>query len=132
MQPAIFVGRLESPTLPITCGDVFSPHENFAVVGQLEFAARKNLAHRTFRRTERMIQADERRGFGHSVSLNDGVAHSLEETFRVIRKRRATGEESPEFPAKTAMDAPKHPRAPKEFSSVGSFEPALEPLGFPL
>src|SRR6266567_3291371 len=77
-----------------------------------------------------MIQADERGGFRHAVSLNHGVTHALEKGFRIVRERGTAGDEGPELPAKTAMNAAKHPGAPKEFSPVGFFERAMEPRRF--
>src|SRR5205823_1874629 len=114
-------------TLPIGRRDVFSAHKNFTIFGKLELAAGQDFTDRTFRRTERMIQADQRSCFRHAIPLNYGVAHALEETLGVIRERGAAGNEGPEFPAKAAMNPAEHPGAAKEFSPVGPFECAVQP-----
>src|SRR6266567_72298 len=69
-----------------------------------------------------MIEADERGGLGHSVALNNRVAHALEEVLGFIRKRRAAGDERPELPAKPAVDSTKHPGAPDFGRIAGRFE----------
>src|SRR5215470_9561223 len=118
IQPALFAGRLKGASFPVACRDVFSADKNFAVPGYLEFAAGEDFAHRTFRRTKRMIQADERSSFRHAVALNYGVSHAFEETLRIIRKRRAPGNESPKLPAQSVMDSAKHPGATEELSAI--------------
>src|SRR6266850_7754103 len=117
VEPAVtFVGGLPGRTFfPVGSGNVFAADQDFAVLVKFEFAAGKNFSNRAFRCAERMVEADQRRGFGHSVALNDGITHAFEKIFGVIRKRRAAGDERPEFPAEAAVDAAKHPATPEEF-----------------
>src|SRR5262249_31063090 len=125
-QPALLAGRLEGAGLPVTCGHVFTPNKNLAVVSELAFAARKNLAYRAGRGPKGMIQADQRCGFRHAIALNDGVAHSLEEVFGRWRKGRSAGNKCPEPPAKASMNAAEHPRAPQKLPASRPLKPALE------
>src|SRR6266481_3290476 len=128
-EPAVIFARglLRCTFFPVGTGNVFAADQDFAVLGEFEFAAGKNFSNRAFRCAERMVEADQRRGFGHSVALNDGVTHALEEILGVIRKRRTAGDERPEFPAEAAMNAAKHPGTPEEFPALRAFERALEP-----
>src|SRR6266446_2499870 len=128
-EPAVIFARglLRRTSFPVGSGNVLAADQDFAVLGEFEFAAGKDFSNRAFRCAEWMIEADQRRGLGHSVALNDGVTHAVEEILGVIRKRRTAGDERPEFPAEAAMNAAKHPGTPEEFPALRAFERALEP-----
>ena len=75
-----------------------------------------------------MIEADQRSGLRHAVSLDNGIAQTPEKFFCITRKRRAPGDQSPELPAEAAMDAAKHPSATKKSSACCLFKGAVQPL----
>src|SRR5260370_717253 len=79
-----------------------------------------------------MVQADQRGGLRHPVALYNGVTHALEKVLGFNRKRCAAGDESPERPAKTAMDSAKHPGALEKFPAFCVFKGAVQPLRFAL
>ena len=92
----------------------------------------EHLANRALCGPERMVQTDERGGFCHAVTLNHGVPQAVPEFFRPFGQRRASGNESPEFPTQQRMDAPESPPAQKKVSLLGacdifakSFRPAI-------
>ncbi len=78
------------------------------------------------RGAERVIEADEGCGFGHAITLHNGVTDAAEELHR--RKCRAARDKRPEFPSEASVDAAESPRATKEFLPVGRFERTREPL----
>src|SRR5690242_2830498 len=78
-QPTFLIGVTKRALFPIAAGNVFTTNQDFAISGELEFAARQNLADGPLRRAKRVIQADERSGLRHAVALNNGIAHSLKE-----------------------------------------------------
>src|SRR5438105_6365926 len=79
-----------------------------------------------------MIQADQRGGLGHAITLNNGVAHTLEKILSFVRESCAAGNERPEFPAKAVVDSAKHPDALEKFSTPCVFKSSLQPPTFPL
>ena len=126
VQPGFVGGGLHCAGLPVARGDIFAADENFAVFGELEFAAGQDFADGALRRAKRMIEADQRSGFGHAVALDDGVADALEEFFRGGGERGAAGDEGPEFPAEAAVNAAEEPGAAEEFPTVGGSERTIE------
>ncbi len=83
-QPAFLFGGPNGSLLPITAGNIFAADEDFAVFGELEFAARQDSADRSFRGAKGMIQADQRGCFRHPVTLNNGIAHAFEKVLGFI------------------------------------------------
>src|SRR5260370_24478631 len=102
---------MESSLFPVTAGDIFTAHEDFAVFGDLEFAVRENLTDRAFRRAKRVIQAYQRGGLRQAVALNNGLTQSLEEVLGFILKCCATRGQCAELPTHAAVDLAKHPGA---------------------
>src|SRR5216684_3577639 len=131
-QPASLLSRPDCSLFPIAAGDIVAPDEDFAILGELELTARQNLADRALRRAKRVIQADQGGGLRHAVALNNGVAHALEKILSFIRESCAAGNQRPEFPAKAAVDAAKHPGALEKFSASCVFKSALQPPRFAL
>src|SRR5260370_31058707 len=107
---------MESSLFPVTAGDIFTAHEDFAVFGDLEFAVRENLTDRAFRRAKRVIQAYQRGGLRQAVALNNGITQSLEEVLGFIRKGRTTGNQCPKLPAKPAVASVERPLPLKDIS----------------
>src|SRR5262249_4237911 len=108
-QPAVFVSWPIFARLPITCGDVLAAYQNFAVVRQPEFTPGQNLADGALRRAKRMIEADERSRFGHTVTLHHGIADSLKKILGVRCKRGTAANESPKLPPQAPVNAAKAP-----------------------
>src|SRR5437879_3832174 len=131
-QPAFLIGGTKFTLFPIAAGNVFTADENFAIFGELEFAARQYLANGPLRCAKRVIQADERSRLRHAVTLNNGIAQKLEKVFSFVRKGCAARNGRPEFPAKAPVDLAKHPGALEKFSTFCIFESSLQPLRFPL
>src|SRR5580704_3233221 len=101
-EPSVGFGyRQYLPILPVSGRDVFSTHEDFAIFIYAHFHPRKHLADGTLGGTEGMIQADERRGFRHAVSLDYGVAQPVPKRLGLLGKCGATRDEGPEFPAES-------------------------------
>src|SRR5580704_7811506 len=75
-----------------------------------------------------MVQADERRGFRHAITLHDRVAHTPEKFFSLGGERRAAGNEGPEFPAKSPVNAPEAPCPPQKFLAICGVEVVLQPV----
>src|SRR5450631_1771174 len=73
-----------------------------------------------------MVEANQRSGFGHAISLKHGIAEAIPERLEVIRQGCAARNDRPEFPAKAAMDSPEAPPTPKEVSVFGSLEIMLK------
>jgi len=121
---------LQRAFLPVTTGNVFAAHQNLAIVREMKFAARQNFSDGTCSRAKRMIEADERGGLRHAVALHHRVAEALEEILRFRGKRGSAGNEGPEFPAETPMNAAEHPGAAKKFLGLGGSESAREPFEF--
>ena len=108
---------MESSLFPIASGNIFTADENFAVFGKFEFVAGENLADGALRRAKRMIQTDQRRGLGHAIALNDGVAKSSEKSFAERREGGATGDKSPKLQSEPSVNAPEHPGAAEKGQS---------------
>src|SRR5437762_10561329 len=88
---------MDSSLFPIASGNIFTADKNLAVFGRLEFTARENLADGALRRAKRMIQTDQRRGLGHAIALNDGIAKSFEKSFAERREGGTTLDNYPEL-----------------------------------
>src|SRR4030095_9315640 len=73
----------------IAAGDVFSAHENLAVVSDTDFNAFDWGADRSFARSEGMVQRDDGSGFRQSVALDYREPHSSPELFELRRQRRS-------------------------------------------
>src|SRR6202171_5053857 len=129
---ALPLGGTKSSLLPVAAGNIFAADENFAIFGEPKFTARENFADRAFRGAKRVIQADQRCCLRHAIALNNGITHALEKVLGFIRKRCATGNESPKLPAKAAVDAAKHPGALEKFPAFCVFKSAVQPLRFAL
>src|SRR5207247_11235817 len=97
--------------LDIAGRDVLAADENLAIAGNLDFDAGKGLPDRPFFRAERMIEADDGRGFGESVTLNDHEPELLPERFELRIERRCADDERPELEAEQAMHAAVPPPA---------------------
>src|SRR5260370_40223163 len=100
---------MESSLFPVTAGDIFTAHEDFAVFGDLEFAVRENLTDRAFRRAKRVIQAYQRGGLRQAVALNSGITQSLEGGLGFIRKGCTTRGPCPERPPTPAAGSAQQP-----------------------
>src|SRR5437870_13863828 len=61
-----------------------------------------------------MIQANERSGLGHSVSLNHGVSQAVPKRFVLLRQSGSAGNKGPKFPAKMPVNAPESPPTEKK------------------
>src|SRR2546429_6531468 len=83
-------------------GDAFSTDENLTVVVNTNLHAWEYFADRSPRRTKRMIQANERSGLGHSVSLNHGVSQAVPKRFVLLRQSGSAANKRPKFPAQMA------------------------------
>src|SRR5580698_2403869 len=111
---------LQFASIPIAAGNATSPHQNFAIIRQLDFASRKNFANRAAASVEGMVQADQRSGLGQSVSLNNSVAEPMPEFFGLAIKRGAAADHSPEFPSELASHLTKRPPATQKMLTLGS------------
>ena len=116
-QPALLIQGMDSSLFPIASGNIFTADKNLAVFGKLEFTARENLADGALRRAKRMIQTDQRRGLGHAIALNDGIAKSFEKSFAERREGGATGDKSPELQSEPSVNPPEHPGAAEKGQS---------------
>src|SRR5262249_2814066 len=71
--------------------------------------------------TKRVVQADERSGFRHAVTLNDRVTEPLPKCLYFFRQRGAARDDSPKFPAEAGANATESPPArQKMFFLAGS------------
>src|SRR6202171_6756305 len=77
---------------------------------------------------KRMIQADQRRGFRHAISLNCGISQTGPERFCIFGQRGSSRNEGPELPAKTGADSPETPPAPKKVLLLCTSEIFIELL----
>src|SRR5262249_15102521 len=68
-KPFHLSGCCLSAVAPVSRRNIFAPHEDFAVFGQLQLLSAQNTANRTASEFEWMIYADQTRGFGHTVAL---------------------------------------------------------------
>ena len=76
---------------PGGAGDHGAAHQHFAVRADLHFTPGERLADRALRHFERMIERDERGGFGHAVALHDDEAERVPELLdrrQAARRRR--------------------------------------------
>src|SRR5579859_1632177 len=114
------------PILPVGCRHVFAAHQNFAIPVNPHFHARKHFADGALGGAERVIQADERCGFRHPVSLDDGVSQSSPERLGLLGKRSASRDESPEFPAKSRVNLAEAPPTPEKMLVLSQCESFLK------
>src|SRR6202022_1906859 len=94
--------------------NVFTTDQNLAPLVDANFPARENFANRALGGMEGMIQADQRSGFRHAVSLDRGISETRPECFNLFRQRGPSGDEGPELPAEARTDVPETPPAPKK------------------
>ncbi len=128
-KPAFFVQhRLELFCLPIAGSNVGAAHQDFAVLIELDFAAFQHFADRTLAGAKRMVQRNERSGFGEAVALNHDEAKPPPEFFGLGIKRRAAGDEGPELPAELVMDSAESPPALHKVLVFRGCELPLEPV----
>src|SRR5262249_50658992 len=129
-QPAFFAERrTQLASLPVSAGDVFSAHQDLARFGiELYLAAGQYLADRTLAHAEGVVEADQRCGLGHAISLDDHEAESTPELFGVFIERGAAGDHRPEFPAELVVHATEAPPAPPEVLAFGLLELCLKPF----
>ena len=118
---------LNSSALPITGGNIFAAHKNFAILCEPKLAPGQNFSDRALRGAKGMIQADERCGFRHAVALHDRVTYAFEELFGFGGERRTAGNEGPELPAKPTVNAAESPGAAQEFFAVRRVKSFREP-----
>src|SRR5208282_1066414 len=111
--------RLQFASVPVAAGDAAAAHENFAVVRQLDFAPGQDLADGTAAGVERMVQADQRRGFGQSVSLDDGVSQAMPEFFGRAVEGGAAADHGPKLPSEAAAQVAEGPPAPQKVLAPG-------------
>ena len=85
MQPSFvsLAHRTKSALLPITRGNIFAAHQDFAVRPEPEFPPGKNFTDRSFRGVKWIVQADQRSGFRHAIALHHGVADAFEKILGV-------------------------------------------------
>src|SRR5690242_3096819 len=100
MKPAIFedAARIFGPTV-ISRGHVFTANENFPIFSDLHFHSCDWFADRSLAGMERMVERDDRRGFGQSVTLNHQKSELAEERFQFRGQRRRAHNEAPKFPS---------------------------------
>ena len=129
-KPSIgFHDGLRLIVLTVRGGDIFAAHQDFAVLVHTNFHAGENFADGAFRGTERMIEADERSGLGHAVTLNHGISQAVPECFHLFGEGGASGNERPEFPAQKRMDFAESPPAREEMLILGAREIFVEVPG---
>ena len=90
---------------------VLAPHQDLAVVGDADLDAGDRGPNRSLARLERMIQRDDRRGFGEAVSLDHRETHAPPELFELGRQRRRADDERPELQTKRPVHAAVAPPA---------------------
>ena len=69
--------------LPISRGDIFSAHQNFAILIQFHFAALEHFSDRARPDAKRVIHADQRSCLRQSVALNRGESDAAPELLHV-------------------------------------------------
>ena len=97
--------------LEVAARDVLAAHEDLAVVGDADLDAGDRRADRSLARLERVVQRDDRRGFGEAVALDDGEPHAPPELLEVGRQRRGADDERPELQAERRVHAAVAPPA---------------------
>src|ERR1700722_11791178 len=67
---------------------------------------------------EWVIQADERSGFRHPVSLDDGISQSIPKRLGLFWECGPSGDKGPEFPAEPPVDPAESPPAAEKMVLV--------------
>src|SRR6185295_15956454 len=99
------IGVVHAPALTVIARrDVFAAHEDLAIVGDVDLDAADRRAHRPLAGLERMVERDDRRGFGEAVALDHDKPEAAPELFHVWRQRRGTNHERPEFEPEGRVD----------------------------
>jgi hypothetical protein len=70
---------VQSAALPGGAGDGSAPHQHLAIRAQLDFAAGQRLADGSPGYVERVVERDERGGFGHPVALHQDESQRVPE-----------------------------------------------------
>ena len=84
-------------------GDHGAAHQHFAIGPDLDFAPGQRLADGALGDMEGMIERDQRRGFGHPVSLHHHEAKRVPELLHRGGQRAASRDERPELESERAM-----------------------------
>ena len=100
-----------APPVQVALGDHGAAHEHFAVGAELHFAAGERLADGAAGHVERMIERDERGGFGHAVALHEHEAERVPELLERPGSAPPPEIERPELEAELAMHAAEAPPA---------------------
>ena len=116
--------------VPVRSRDTAAANQNFAILGQLDFAARQNFPDRAFAQAKGMIDADERSRFSQPVALDHCITHASPESFRLAVERSATADERPELPTKLAVNPAQGPPAAQEMFARSSTKSLAEFLEF--
>ena len=123
-QPSSKARAVSSGGVEVAGRDVLAAHEDLAVGGDLHLDAGDRLADRSLLGAERMIQGDDRRGFGQAVALNDGEPELAPERLELAVERRRADDERPELPAEQPVHAAVAPPAHEEVPA-GRLEPSV-------
>ena len=119
--PAFFRSDgLQFVAVPIAAGNAAAPNENFAIFGQLDFASRQNLADGAAAGVERMVQTDQRSGFGQAVALDHGVSQAMPEFLGLSIEGGAAADDGPELPSEPAAQGAESPPAAQKVLAFGS------------
>src|SRR5262249_41967130 len=107
---------------------ILSTNENLAIFIDSDFHPREYFPDRSSARAKRMVEAYQRSGLGHSVSLNDRKAQPIPKCLGGARQCGPPGEQGPEFPAQTRVNAAESPPAPKEMLALSKRKTLVELL----
>src|SRR5207245_8448733 len=113
-KPARIRGSALRVIAPVSGRNIFAAHQNFSVLGQLHFLAGHHATDRAMSQFEWMIDADERRGFGHAIALNHRKTEPPPKFFGFGIQRCTAGDERPELPPEHSMNTAKLPPTPDE------------------
>ena len=113
-QPSSNARAVSSVGVEVAARHVLAAHEDFSVGRDLHLDARDRLADRSLLGPERMVQADDRRGLGQPVALNDDEAELGPERLEIAVERRRADDERPELPAEQPVHAAVAPPAHEE------------------
>ncbi len=110
VEPAVLEGpRGFLGGMKVAGRDVLAAHQDFAVRRDLHIDAGDHFPHRPFLSAERMIQGDDRRGFGQAVPLHDHEPQLGPEGFKGAVERRGADDKRPEFQAEQPMNRAEMP-----------------------
>ncbi len=96
----------------VAARDVLAANQNLAIVGDADLDALDGRTDRALARLERVIERDDRCGFGQAVPLDDREPHAPPEFLEVGRQRRGADDKRPELEAERGVHAPVAPPAP--------------------